>query len=50
MDRDNRDQIPNSEGPEIQTGKMINEQNVIGGQRKEINVEIILWYRRLDNC
>jgi hypothetical protein len=27
MDRDNIDQIPKSEGPESQTGKMINEQN-----------------------
>lgn len=39
MDRDNRDQIPKSEGPESQTGKMINEQNAIEGQRKEVNVE-----------
>ena len=39
MDRDNRNQIPNSEGPESQTGKMINEQNAIEGQRKEVNVE-----------
>ena len=39
MDRDNIDQIPKSEGPESQTGKMINEQNAIEGQRKEVNVE-----------
>jgi hypothetical protein len=39
MDRDNKDQIPNSVGPESQTGKMISEQNAIEGQRKEVNVE-----------
>lgn len=39
MDQENRDQIPKSEGPESQTGKMINEQNAIEGQRKEVNVE-----------
>ena len=39
MDRNNRDQIPKGEGPESQTGKMINEQNAIEGQRKEVNVE-----------
>jgi hypothetical protein len=39
MDQDNRDQIPKSEGPESQTGKMISEQNAIEGQRKEVNVE-----------
>ena len=39
MDQENRDQIPKSEGPESQTGKMINGQNSIEGQRKEVNVE-----------
>lgn len=39
MDQENRDQIPKSEGPESQTGKMINEQNATEGQRKEVNVE-----------
>ena len=39
MDRDSKDQIPNSVGPESQTGKMISEQNAIEGQRKEVNVE-----------
>jgi hypothetical protein len=39
MDRDNRNQMPSSEGPESQTGKMINEQNAVEGQRKEVNVE-----------
>ena len=39
MDQENRDQIPKSEGPESQTGKMISEQNATEGQRKEVNVE-----------
>jgi len=39
MEKENRDQIPKSEGPESQTGKIINEQNAIEGQRKEVNVE-----------
>jgi hypothetical protein len=39
MDQENKDQIPKSEGPESQTGKMINEQNAIEGQRKQVNVE-----------
>ncbi|GKS61189.1 hypothetical protein YTPLAS21_06470 [Candidatus Nitrosocosmicus sp.] len=39
MEQKNRDQIPKSEGPESQTGKMINEQNATEGQRKEVNVE-----------
>lgn len=39
MEKENRDQIPKSEGPESQTGKIINEQNATEGQRKEVNVE-----------
>ena len=39
MVQENRDQIPKNEGPESQTGKMINEQNATEGQRKEVNVE-----------
>jgi hypothetical protein len=39
MEPENRDQIPTNEGPESQTGKMINEQNATEGQRKEVNVE-----------
>ena len=39
MSQVKKDQIPKSEGPESQTGKMINEQNAIEGQRKEVNVE-----------
>ena len=35
----NREQIPTEHGPEGQTGKVINEQNAIEGQRKEVNVE-----------
>ena len=34
-----REQIPSQCGPEGQTGKIISEQNVIEGQRKEVNVE-----------
>jgi Protein of unknown function (DUF2795) len=39
MEQKKREQIPKSEGPESQTGKMINEQNATEGQRKEVNVE-----------
>ena len=39
MSQVKKDQIPKSEGPESQIGKMINEQNAIEGQRKEVNVE-----------
>jgi hypothetical protein len=34
-----KDQIPDAEGPESKTGQVINQQNAIEGQRKEVNVE-----------
>ena len=39
MDQNNKDQIPQSSGPESQTGEVISQQNAIEGQRKEVNVE-----------
>ena len=39
MDQNNKDQIPQSSGPESQTGEVINQQNATEGQRKEVNVE-----------
>lgn len=39
MNQEKNDQIPQSSGPESQTGRMINEQNAVEGQRKEVNVE-----------
>lgn len=39
MNQEKRDQIPQSSGPESQTGEVINQQNAIEGQRKEVNVE-----------
>jgi hypothetical protein len=39
MNQEKNDQIPRSSGPESKTGKMINEQNAVEGQRKEVNVE-----------
>jgi hypothetical protein len=39
MNEENREQIPRSSGPESQTGEVINQQNAIEGQRKEVNVE-----------
>lgn len=39
MNQVKKEQIPNSKGPESQTGKVINQQNAIEGQRKEVNVE-----------
>lgn len=37
MNKENRYQIPKSEGPESQKGKMINEQNATEGLRKNIS-------------
>jgi Protein of unknown function (DUF2795) len=34
-----RDQIPEEDGPEGRTGKVVSQQNAIEGQRKEVNVE-----------
>jgi hypothetical protein len=39
MEQVKREQIPDSEGPESKTGEVINRQNAIEGQRKEVNVE-----------
>ena len=39
MSQVKKDQIPDAEGPESKTGQVINQQNVIEGQRKEVNVE-----------
>ncbi|VFJ15152.1 DUF2795 domain-containing protein [Candidatus Nitrosocosmicus franklandus] len=39
MNQSKKEQIPESQGPESQTGKIINQQNVTEGQRKEVNVE-----------
>jgi len=39
MDKEKKDQIPQSSGPESQTGEVISQQNAIEGQRKEVNVE-----------
>ena len=39
MDQEKKDQIPQSSGPESQTGEVISQQNAIEGQRKEVNVE-----------
>ncbi len=35
----NKDQIPQDDDTQGQTGKVISEQNAIEGQRKEVNVE-----------
>jgi hypothetical protein len=39
MNQIKKEQIPDSEGPESQIGKAINQQNATEGQRKEVNVE-----------
>jgi hypothetical protein len=39
MSQVKKDQIPDAEGPESKTGQVINQQNAIEGQRKEVNVE-----------
>ena len=39
MNQVKKDQIPDTEGPESKTGQVINQQNAIEGQRKEVNVE-----------
>ncbi|MDN5847692.1 MAG: DUF2795 domain-containing protein [Candidatus Nitrosocosmicus sp.] len=39
MSQVKKDQIPDAEGPESKTGEVINQQNAIEGQRKEVNVE-----------
>ena len=39
MNQIKKEQIPDSEGPESKTGQVINQQNTIEGQRKEVNVE-----------
>ena|SRR6186713_3074603 len=39
MNQIKKGQIPDSEGPESKTGQVINQQNAIEGQRKEVNVE-----------
>lgn len=39
MVQEKKDQIPSTEGPESQTGKVISQQNAVEGQRKEVNVE-----------
>jgi len=39
MNQVKKEQIPDTEGPESSTGKVINQQNAIEGQRKEVNVE-----------
>ncbi|WP_148687503.1 DUF2795 domain-containing protein [Candidatus Nitrosocosmicus hydrocola] len=39
MNQLKKEQIPNSEGPQSPTGKIISDQNATEGQRKEVNVE-----------
>lgn len=39
MNQIKKEQIPDSEGHESKTGQVINQQNAIAGQRKEVNVE-----------
>ncbi|CAN5778297.1 hypothetical protein BH23THE1_BH23THE1_18780 [soil metagenome] len=39
MSQVKKDQIPDAEGPESKTGQVINQQNAIEGQRKQVNVE-----------
>ena len=39
MSQEKKEQIPTDDGPESKTGKVINDQNAIEGQRKEVNVE-----------
>jgi hypothetical protein len=39
MSKIKKDQIPDSEGPQSPTGKIISDQNATQGQRKEVNVE-----------
>lgn len=39
MNNAKKEQMPNTTGPESQTGRVISEQNATKGQRKEINVE-----------
>ena len=39
MSQEKKEQIPTDDGPESKTGKIINDQNAIEGQRKEVNVE-----------
>ena len=39
MSQVKKDQIPDAEGPESKTAQVINQQNVIEGQRKQVNVE-----------
>lgn len=34
-----KDQIPKEDGPEGHTGKVINDQNQVEGQKKQVNVE-----------
>jgi hypothetical protein len=37
--RENTEQIPQEDGPEGQTGKVVSQQAGIEGQKKEVNVE-----------
>lgn len=39
MNQVKKEQIPDTEGPESTTGKVISQQNATEGQRKEVNVE-----------
>ena len=39
MNQVKKEQIPNTEGPESSTGKVISQQNATEGQRKVVNVE-----------
>ena len=39
MNQVKKEQNPDTQGPKSQTGKVINKQNAIKGQRKEVNVE-----------
>lgn len=39
MNQAKKEQIPDTKGPESKTGEVINRQNAIEGQRKEVNVE-----------
>ncbi len=37
--RENPDQIPRSDDPQSETGRVVSEQGGVQGQRKEVNVE-----------
>lgn len=49
MNRVKKEQIPDTEGPESITGKVISQQNATEGQRKEVNVESYSGVSKLAN-